>query len=479
FLWSAAGLFLLIFLLLFLRKKINWKRPLILVLGLTLLIYMCFFFIMNPLFSMPNDWDLFSLPAIPFLILLAVIVRQLDGKLLSKQLTGTVMAFSIFSVSIFFVNANQSSLSDKLVSQGIREFNTYWIGSSSNILQGSILQPSLEMRQETLLMAIDEVRPQAVLGSDIEFSELLHNAGRYCFDNNRYKESLVYFNEANLYSGLFCKNYYYLLSSHFMIGEYNLALEYGDEVIICESPSPIKAFEMVIHTAIEAEDKVKAMEYCDEYLKRWPESTAYQKIRSALHEGKNPKELFARNATEIRKSQPNEAFNNPELTALIELKNDNAATNDSLLLLIAANKDSAIFTDHFYHGTLLQKVGHYFFNQEKNFDATIVFYEESDFFLEDNCESSYYKLLSNFMKGNYLEANRFSDSLIACGYPNQQKAFKIAIHTAIEANAADDGLRHCEAYLSRWPNDPFITSVFKDIKSGKSIEELKKLFKQN
>jgi hypothetical protein len=77
------------------------------------------------------------------------------------------------------------------------------------------------------------------------------------------------------------------------------------------------------------------------------------------------------------------------------------------------------------------------------------------------------------------EANRFSDSLIACGYPNQQKAFKIAIHTAIEANATDDGLRHCEAYLSRWPNDPFITSVFKDIKSGKSIEELKKLFKQN
>ena len=104
-LWSPPALFLLVIIGLFYRKQINWKTPQIVITGLTFLLFTTFLFMINPLFSMPMDWDLFSLPAPILLIFVLALLKDVQPTNLAGKILPGCLALAILSLPTFIVNA--------------------------------------------------------------------------------------------------------------------------------------------------------------------------------------------------------------------------------------------------------------------------------------------------------------------------------------------------------------------------------------
>jgi len=466
-LWSSAAIFLIISLFIGFRNKINWKSTPLLIIGVTLLLQIGFFFLFNPLLSMPNDWDILSIPVISLLLLILLLVKQLQKHDVSKQIIGTVFALSLFSISIFVVNNNKSTLSYKLQKQGEWEYQTYWIGSSTSILAGISLEENKKTRNQRLSNTIDEMEQYAVPGNDIEYAELLHQQGNYYYEIQDYKLALSIFNKADSYSTFLCKNHYYQLICNFMLGDYESAHKHSEKIIICQFPSPVRSYEIALHTALEAGDLAFADSICNVYLIHWPSNAFIANVHSQIKSGKNPKEMFASNWTNPKKVE--------YITDSINSKNSGIV--DSLETLIHLRRDSAIIGNDQDFNDLLTAVANYYFNK-KEYSNCLTFYRESLKYSSNNCEANYKILISNFLLEQFIEANKYCDQIIECQYPTAKKAYRTAIHTSIEGHYFGQAEKYCSKYLEQWPNDAFIERVQDAIEREKKPEQIKALFKQ-
>ncbi|MBL4705406.1 MAG: hypothetical protein JKY54_12865 [Flavobacteriales bacterium] len=102
FVWSIAGVVLLFAVLLFNRKQVKWNQPEIIFTGSLLVIYIAFFFALNPLLSMQMDWDLFSIPTTVFIVFIAAIFANLKKDELSPYVQSIVtMSLVVFLTSCY------------------------------------------------------------------------------------------------------------------------------------------------------------------------------------------------------------------------------------------------------------------------------------------------------------------------------------------------------------------------------------------
>ncbi|MFT7155208.1 MAG: tetratricopeptide (TPR) repeat protein [Parvicella sp.] len=467
-LWSSAAIFVIISLFIGFRKSLNWNSPILLLIVSTLVIQVGFFFLFNPLLSMPNDWDILSIPVVTLLILILLIVKEIQIHGPSKQVIGTVFALSFFSVSVFVVNNNQSALSHKLQKQGEWEYQTYWIGSSTSILAGVNLEEDVVVRNQRLASTIEHLEPYAIVGNDIEYAELLHQKGLYYYQMQDYDLALSIFDKADSYSTFLCKNHYYQLLCNFMLGDYMSAHAHSEKTVICEYPTEARSYEIALHTALEAGDLKFADSVCNLYLTKWPANTFIADVRSEIKGGKNPKAMFASNWTEPK--------NDEYIKDSLDFKN--AFFEDSLNTAIHLNRDTAILGSDQGFSALLNFSGNYYFDK-KNYVDALSFYNESAKYSNENCEVIYQMLICNFLLDDLVQANKYCDQVISCEYPTPQKAYRVAIHTAVEGQYFGQAEEFCTAYLELWPMDEFIESVQNAIINNENPVLIKSMFKQN
>lgn len=461
--WSSAAVFLFIALLVGFRKKMQLSTNPLLTVGVIFLIQFGFFFLFNPLLSMPNDWDIMSIPAVSLLVIILLLFKLLPTTQNSKQLTGTVLALSFFSISIFVVNNNKNALSEKLQTQGEWEYQTYWIGASTSILSGINLEDNLSIRNKRLSTTIDNLEQYAVLGNDIEYAELLFQQGKYFYNNQDYNKALILFNKADSYSNLLCKNHYHQLICNFMLGDFKHAHEHSKNVITCNQPTPIRSLEIALHTSLEAGDVRFADSICALYLNKWPKNNFIKEAQTQIRNGKNPKEMFASGYV-----NPKNQVNSPNNVSLKFI--------DSLEVLIHEIKDSATIGNDVDFAALLKQAGIFYFDKQ-DYDNSLVFYKDVLKYNENDCESTYHILISNFMLKQFSEAKKYCDPLIKCKYPTPQKAYKIAIHTCIEGDFFGNAEQYCKSYLELWPRDEFVTKIVNAITSETNPREIKGFFK--
>lgn len=431
-LWSSAAIFMLTSLLIGYRKKINWNSTPLLLIGSTLVLQTGFFFLFNPLLSMPNDWDILSIPVIALLLFILLISKQLEDLQAPKQIIGTVFILSLFSISIFVVNNNQSTLSHKLQKQGEWEYQTYWIGSSTSILAGIALEENLNTQQQRLNKTIDDLEQYAVIGNDIEYAELLYQKAKYFYDKQDYKKALSLFNKADSYSTFICKNHYHQLICNFMLGDYISAHKHSNKLIICQLPTPIRSYEIALHTALEAGDLSFADSICNLYLNRWPKNNFIANIHLQIKNGKNPKNMFV--------SEPTNSGSTKQTIAQLEEKKSTSI--DSLKKLIHLRRDSTLIGENEDFAILLNTVGKYYF-EKRDYSNSLTFYNEALKYTTNNCEETHQILISYFMLKQFVQANKYCSELINCQYPSHKRAYKIAIHTAIEGNYFGQSEQYC------------------------------------
>ncbi len=290
FLWSAGALFLILSLLLFYRKRIDFAHPLVQVMGVSLLIYLPIFFVLNPLLSMQTDWDLMSIPGvlmILFAIILVTTLKQdeLKSRSFESYAMTPVIGFMLMGMSSIFVNANQESQAERLISMGGYSFRTYWIGASTPVLNGINGLPSERQKINGLEAFIRDNEASAVKGNDVEFSAVINALGNMYQNssaNPNLDLALTMYQKAYEYQPMYRKNVYDLLFTHFLKKDFKEANMYVPTLVKMRYPNPIKSLRVAVHTSIEAEDYKNAVIYCQLLIKENPDDTFIKEILRLL-----------------------------------------------------------------------------------------------------------------------------------------------------------------------------------------------------
>lgn len=289
FLLSAAGSCLILIVIAFKRQLIQWNNPAVLLQGISLLLYLIFFFVMNPLLGLPLDVDLFSITA-PVLILFAVVLlRQLYDQLFLHRVASIVLALSLMTPPIIIANANTKSVTEKITSLGVRTFRTYWMGSGAPILIALNQYVGSEQQLDSFIDSVQSRIGEAVLPeNDLEYAVVLR---RFALD---YQD---YFKNHEKANKLFHLSYYHdagnesaaltLLNLYFEQQRYTKAYEVAQHLIMIRYPSYNKALRIAIHTALLARQYQRAEEHVNLYLELWPEDTFVQGIFEQLQSGKD------------------------------------------------------------------------------------------------------------------------------------------------------------------------------------------------
>jgi len=182
--WAGPGLAVLLGILvtIYSRIEINWQHPRTLLLSLHALLLCFLFFFINPLASMPLDWDLFSLFTIPLLLLLVSLMEELESEKLIRHLIGFIIGLAILNSSSILMHQSGQATAQRYMSLGKHIFKTYWVGSIRNIDFGFAYLYTGEPHEIILLerqAIIEELEAWVVWGKDPEYSELLKEQGKH------------------------------------------------------------------------------------------------------------------------------------------------------------------------------------------------------------------------------------------------------------------------------------------------------------
>src|SRR5207249_11099252 len=127
---GAPAIVCLLGLILIHRRHIDWQHPRVVFATLAFAYPLLFFFALNPALSMPRDWDVYSLLGGPLLLFLATVLAHGDERVPSAPIHGTALAFGVFSVGFFALNAWPAGLSLRLEDVGEHVFKTYHSNAS-------------------------------------------------------------------------------------------------------------------------------------------------------------------------------------------------------------------------------------------------------------------------------------------------------------------------------------------------------------
>ena len=173
---AAPAFFLLVLLVTRFRRSLTWHSVPVKFGTCVLVLMAAFYAMVNPVLSMPRDWDLFSLLALPILFLLTALLA--DGKFSPEDrgLLGlTPIVAGLLTLPLFLVNSNAARLSQRLEDIGEYAYATYYSGSSVLIQMGQNLDADPAERLQRREATLDRLHPWS--GGDPEYGFLMAGAG--------------------------------------------------------------------------------------------------------------------------------------------------------------------------------------------------------------------------------------------------------------------------------------------------------------
>ncbi|MEO1587803.1 MAG: hypothetical protein AAFS00_10985, partial [Bacteroidota bacterium] len=133
--------------------------------------------------------------------------------------------------------------------------------------------------------------------------------------------------------------------------------------------------------------------------------------------------------------------------------------------------------DRQYAELLLDQAVTHFQAQRNPMDA-LPYYEASDSY--QTLDSPYLLELMEvyFVLGKYEQAHNQALKLLERGYPAQDRALKIAMHTALEAGRYGQARQHSEAFLALDPDDQISQVISQRLNENDRVDSLKYLFRR-
>ncbi|MEM0997990.1 MAG: hypothetical protein AAGN35_12945 [Bacteroidota bacterium] len=285
FLWSSAALLLFVPPLTFLRRKIDWRAPLVLMLSATLVLYLIVFFALNPLLAASVDWDLFVLPGLVALSFLVVVYAQVEREMAVRHAAGPVLGLVVLGMTFFLVNASPASLSDRYAAMGRWNYKTYWIGSSTVLLTPAELATDSVSAQAERVHALEDLAPYATPGNDREYAGLLLEVGLHHRRTGNPAAAIPYLERAHSYSPRLGRNLYFLTVTHFEMKQFRAAYPYVRDLVRIKYPPYERTLKIGMHVALAAQEYQSAADYAVTYLNRWQDDPVVVEVERRLRTG--------------------------------------------------------------------------------------------------------------------------------------------------------------------------------------------------
>lgn len=270
FLWSPLAVFTIAYVIISFKKIIDWNTIEIKIISTTLLFYVSLFFMINPLLSLPIDWDLFSIPA-PFLLAFTLIlVSQVQHKKENKRLIGISLFFVCLNIPFFMIHQSKKQISLKLASTSNYIYHTYYEWTAQTfenalVIANGSLDENIVKREEFL----NTLAPYAQKNIDYEYTSILNTQGKaYLKYKNNPKKALKYFKKAYRYSKSM-NTQLLAVEAYFKLKDYQNAYLITEELITKKFPSEKKALTMAIHISLAADNYKNALDLSTVYLKKY------------------------------------------------------------------------------------------------------------------------------------------------------------------------------------------------------------------
>ena len=270
-LWSPIALFTLLILLLNPFKN-AWNRMPVKVAGLTLILFGSLFFMINPLLSMPIDWDLMAIPAVVFLVFVLVLVEESSDLPLGNRVLPVCLGLMSLSLSTFMVHSNVQAHSERLESVGVRMYHSYYEWSR-RVIQFALDMPTYASRQEyegRKQAILTKLKPFAQEEVDFEYARLLISEGKYFLRVEKdYPRSLQVLKEAEFHYPMEKNGLLYLMEVNFLLKQYQEAFAYSEKLIQIQYPDEKKSLTIATQCALEANLFPEAMDISGFFVKKW------------------------------------------------------------------------------------------------------------------------------------------------------------------------------------------------------------------
>ncbi|MEM0997198.1 MAG: hypothetical protein AAGN35_08970 [Bacteroidota bacterium] len=282
-LWSPVGLLVLGMGLTAFRRQVNWNAPEHLLLGTGLILYTGLFFLINPLLSMPMDWDLMAIPA-PWLAIWAVVIlRDTEKGGTWTPLVGPALGALLLVLGVFAVHWQTQAHSERLQSIGRHVFRSYWIRSTGNIQAGLNLIAEDSARYVDRYRAnIEALRPDALLEVDEEYAILLARLGKFYRTRRNIGEAEKYHLDAFSYFPDQGGNLIGLMECAYFKGDFSTGMIHARRLVELQYPTRQKSLAIGVEIALRANNWPVAADWTAAYRAQWPDDPAYQYIEESL-----------------------------------------------------------------------------------------------------------------------------------------------------------------------------------------------------
>lgn len=342
--WSGAAWLLIMGIPILFKDRIKLGSPALISLVTTLVLFSALLFMVNPLVSMPMDWDLFSFSAPVLLVICVVLVSEVEKQKVPNYLFPSALALLLISSPFFVVNASEIPLSHRLESVGKRMYRTYYLHSSRVIITALGIPDNMIEYLARKQAILDELKPISVPGKDPMYANLLMDDGYYYLTRtkeygkaeSRLAEAVVYNPDSEVIANLLseattrlaitnnerskgwsveriekeglnllrkvrdypmARTFFvsvredhpdnpifalYLMETYFVLEDYSSALDQAEFLVEKSYPSAQKALRIAINCALESENYQAAKEHSASYIKLNPDDKTINTIHSRL-----------------------------------------------------------------------------------------------------------------------------------------------------------------------------------------------------
>jgi tetratricopeptide (TPR) repeat protein len=322
---------------------------------LSFLLFGTILFTMNPLFSMPMDWDLFCFPVPILLLLLLLLVAQQEKETIALKIpvvSGGLMLLCIPAFSVFLTLEQNSYRAERV---GVHIYKTYYEHASTYLLMSVKMIKGNDQYRERMNGLIQELEPHALPGNDQQYAELLVDKAYFdyyiennpeearksllksmeyqrlesrfdqlAFDINRslvqqrytysqedkkranaivekgkvllrekkeYAKAYHEFRYSRYYDPLNGRAILLSIEALFRMKRYAEAHEFAVDLVALKYPDPKTALRIGIHTALEANKYGEALRYCTIFLENFDPEETIVTVKERLDQRDRVEEL--------------------------------------------------------------------------------------------------------------------------------------------------------------------------------------------
>jgi len=218
-------------------KAIAWKEPELKFAVLGLIYPLAFFLAVNPGLSMPRDWDMFALLGPPLLLLLVAVFLYSRENTSKHQALGTSLAFGVFSVAFWVLNASPRPLSARLETVGEYVFTTYYTSSSYILNKAHAMEPELALQTKRRERVIRRLAKH-VVEEDVEYTNLLTTLARMYRDQGDLSRGAYWCEQAVRVSPNDANAALWLINTYLLDGRVKDARPHLDRLVAASPKDP-------------------------------------------------------------------------------------------------------------------------------------------------------------------------------------------------------------------------------------------------